>query len=59
MTVRELMDILEYAVSLDPDFLNAKVLMVGHDANGERKYDIEVKDETHNYDEQCIRFWDN
>ena len=59
MTVRELMTILEDAISLDKDFLNAEVLMVGHDANGERKWDIKVQDATHNYGDMCIRFWDN
>lgn len=58
MTVRELMDILEDAVSLDKDFLNAEVLMVGYDANGERKWDIKAQDATHNYSDMCIRFWD-
>ena len=59
MTVRELMVILEDAISLDKNFLNAKVIMTGHDALGERQYNIDVKDVTHNYGDSYIRLWDN
>ena len=58
MTIRELLTILEDYGRLDENFLDFKLVMAGHDAFGERQYDIKVKDTGVNYDDGIVRLWD-
>ena len=59
MTIKELMEILNsYASIFGDDFTSLPIVMVGHDANGERQYDIPVIDYTFNLDEDTFTLWD-
>ena len=59
MTVKELMETLNsYADIFGEDFTSLPVVMAGHDANGERQYNIPVIDYTLNLDENDFTLWD-
>lgn len=59
MTIKELMEIFNtYASIFGDDFTSLPVVMVGHDANGERQYNIPVIDYTFNLDEDTFTLWD-
>lgn len=60
MTVKELMEILEYYKGiLGERFTSLPVMMVGHDANGERQYNIPMVDYTFNVEDDYFTLWDN
>ena len=59
MTVKELMETLStYADIFGEEFTSLPVVMAGHDANGERQYNIPVMDYTFNIDEDDFTLWD-
>lgn len=59
MTIKELMEIINtYASIFGDDFTSLPVVMVGHDANGERQYNIPVIDYTFDLDEDTFTLWD-
>lgn len=60
MTIQELMEALNtYASILGEKFTSLPIVMVGHDANGERQYNTPVIDYTFNIDENTFTLWDN
>lgn len=60
MTVKELMEVLEYYKEiLGERFTSLPIVMVGHDANGERQYDIPMVDYTFNVEDDRFTLWDN
>jgi hypothetical protein len=60
MTVKELMEVLEcYEKILGERFTSLPIVMVGHDANGERQYDIPMVDYTFNVEDDRFTLWDN
>lgn len=59
MTIKELMEILNtYADIFGEKFTSLPIVTVGHDANGERQYDIPVVDYTCNLDGDAFTLWD-
>ena len=58
MTVKEFMELMDDLIFCCPSVANCKMFMVGHDANGERQYDIPVVDYTCNPDEETLHLWD-
>jgi len=59
MTVKELMETLNsYASIFGDGFTSLPVVMVGHDANGERQYNIPVIDYTFNIEDDNFTLWD-
>ena len=59
MTIKELMDILNsYEFTFGEKFTSLPVVMVGHDANGERQYNIPVVDYTFNIEDDNFTLWD-
>lgn len=59
MTIKELMDILNSYESIFGDkFTSLPIVMVGHDANGERQYNIPVIDYTFNIEDDNFTLWD-
>lgn len=60
MTVKELMEIFEcYEKILGERFTSLPIVMVGHDANGERQYNIPMVDCTFNVEDDRFTLWDN
>lgn len=60
MTVKELMEVLEcYEKTLGERFTSLPIVMVGHDANGERQYNIPMVDYTFNVEDGRFTLWDN
>ena len=59
MTIKEFMELMQDLIQACPHVANCKMEMVGHDANGERIYNIPVIDYTCNPDEEILRLWDN
>lgn len=60
MTVKELMEVLEcYKEILGERFTSLPIVMVGHDANGERQYNIPMVDWTFNIEDGRFTLWDN
>ena len=47
-----------YASIFGEDFTSLPIVMAGHDANGERQYNIPVIDYTFNIDENDFTLWD-
>ena len=59
MTIKELMEALNTYISIfGEDFASLPIVMTGHDANGERQYNIPVTDYTFNLDEDAFTLWD-
>lgn len=59
MTIKELMDILNsYEFIFGDKFTSLPIVMVGHDANGERQYNIPVIDYTFNIEDDNFTLWD-
>jgi hypothetical protein len=59
MTIKELMETLNtYADIFGEEFTSLPVVMVGHDADGERQYNIPVKDYTFNIEDDNFTLWD-
>lgn len=59
MTIKELMDILNsYKDIFGDEFTSLPIVMVGHDANGERVYDIPMVDYTFNIEDDKFTLWD-
>ena len=59
MTIKELMETLNtYADIFGEDFTSLPIVMVGHDADGERQYNILVKDYTFDIDNDNFTLWD-
>lgn len=60
MTVKELMEVLEHHEKiLGERFTSLPIVMVGHDANGERQYNIPMVDWTFNIEDDRFTLWDN
>lgn len=59
MTIKEFMELMNDLIRSYPSVADCKMEMVGHDANGERIYNIPIVDYTCNPDEQVLRLWDN
>lgn len=59
MTIKEFVELMQDLIQVDPSVANCKMEMVGHDANGERIYNIPVIDYTYNPDEEVLRLWDH
>ncbi len=60
MTVKELMEVLnDYAKIFGESFTSLPIVMVGHDANGERQYNIPMVDYTFNIEDNNFTLWDN
>ena len=59
MTIKELMETLkDYEQILGERFTSLPIVMVGHDANGERQYNIPVVDYTFNIEDESFTLWD-
>lgn len=58
MTIRELMENLERYLSIDPKAADFPVYMAGHDANGERQYEIPAMDTTFDCSNGYVTIWD-
>ena len=59
MTIKKLMDILNsYEFMFGERFTSLSIVMVGHDANGERQYNIPVVDYTFNIEDENFTLWD-
>ena len=59
MTVKELMDILNsYEFMYGEEFTSMQIVMVGHDIDGERQYNIPVTDFTFNTTTGRLTLWD-
>ena len=59
MTVKELMELLnQYARIFGDRFTSLPIVTVGHDANGERIYDIPIVDYTFNIEDDQFTLWD-
>lgn len=59
MTIKELMEVLNsYELIFGDKFTSLPVVMVGHDANGERQYNIPVVDYTFNIEDDNFTLWD-
>ena len=59
MTIKELMDILNsYEFMFGERFTSLPIVMVGHDAGGERQYNIPVVDYTFNIEDENFTLWD-
>ena len=58
MTVKELYDYLTWFMETNSEMTDYPVVMVGHDANGERLYDIPVADAGFNSSDGVLRLWD-
>ena len=59
MTIKELMDILNsYERIFGDKFTSLPIVMTGHDANGERIYDIPMIDYTFNIEDDKFTLWD-
>lgn len=60
MTIKELMEIFEHYEKIWGErFTSLPIVMVGHDANGERRYDIPMVDYTFNIEDENFKFWDS
>ena len=60
MTIKELMETFkDYEQILGERFTSLPIVMVGHDANGERQYNIPVVDYTFNIEDENFTLWDN
>lgn len=60
MTVKELMEVFEcYEKLWGEKFTSLPIVTVGHDANGERQYNIPVTDYTFNIEDDDFTLWDN
>lgn len=59
MTIKEFIELMQDMIQMCPSIADCKMEMVGHDANGERVYNIPVVDYTCNPDEEIVRLWDN
>ena len=59
MTIKELMEVLNsYEMIFGEQFTSLPLVMVGHDANGERQYNIPVVDYTFNIEDDNFTLWD-
>lgn len=58
MTIEMLRDELNRLLETYPRVANYSVVMTGHDANGERLYNIEVDDAGLDSSDQVLRLWD-
>lgn len=59
MTVKELMEIFEcYEKICGERFTSLPIVMVGHDVNGMRRYNIPMVDYTFNIENDCFTLWD-
>ena len=59
MTIKELMEVLNsYELIFGDKFTSLPIVMVGHDANGERQYNIPVVDYTFNIEDDNFTLWD-
>jgi len=58
MTIGELVDELNSMLTCMPEIENYELNMTGYDINGERLYDIKVKDLTINSTNQHFTLWD-
>ena len=59
MTIEMLRDELNRLLESYPGVANFPVVMVGHDANGERLYNIAVDDAGLDGADNVLRLWDN
>ena len=60
MTIKELMETFEnYERIWGERFTSLPIVMVGHDANGERQYNIPMVDYTFNIEDDHFTLWDN
>ena len=59
MTIKELMETFQdYERIWGERFTSLPIVMVGHDANGERQYDIPMVDYTFNIEDEHFTLWD-
>lgn len=59
MTIKELMEIFkDYERIWGERFTSLPIVMVGHDANGERQYNIPMVDYTFNIEDEHFTLWD-
>lgn len=59
MTIQELYNELDRILHTYPNVANFNVVMAGHDANGERLYNIGVDDAGLDSGDNVLRLWDN
>lgn len=59
MTIKELMETFkDYEKIWGERFTSLPIVMVGHDANGERQYNIPMVDYTFNIEDEHFTLWD-
>ena len=59
MTIEMLRDELNRLLQMYPNVANFSVVMTGHDANGDRLYNIAVDDAGLDSNDCVLRLWDN
>lgn len=59
MTIKELAEDMMEFITAHPEYSDYPVVMVGHDEDGKRLYDIELIDYTISLDDKVIRLWDD